>query len=76
MAHIQTFETPREPRIVRRNDTVHDATTKRYIYMLIPVKTSLNIRKQINAKKCPDIFISLVIKWLIQAQPLQRFSSH
>ena len=56
MAHIQTFETPREPRIVRRNDTVHDATTKRYIYMLIPVKTSLNIRKQINGKKCPDIF--------------------
>ena len=56
MAHIQTFETPREPRIVRRNDTVHDATTKRYMYMLIPVKTSLNIRKQINGKKCPDIF--------------------
>ena len=24
--------------------------------MLIPVKTSLNIRKQINGKKCPDIF--------------------
>lgn len=56
MVHIQTFETPREPRIVRRNDTVHDATTKRYIYMLIPVKTMLNIHKQINGKKCPDIF--------------------
>lgn len=56
MVHIQTFETPREPRIVRRNDTVHDATTKRYIYMLIPVKTILNIRKQIDGQKCPDIF--------------------